>query len=216
MSDLSKIYLYRMTHIQNIPHILEHGITHRNSPNANKNYESIGDGSLIKTRDEKTIWVNNGAELSFDHKQIKLGNFTPFYFGKRMPMLFVIQKGYNGVKKQLAQNIVYCVCSMKSIVDEGLMFYFTDGHATDNLSSCYEQSKSDEITKIVDFEAVKVRDWTTERDLKRRMEAECLVAGDIPPNCIAGFLCYNDIAAKQLRDIGVDNALIHIRPNYYF
>ncbi|HAZ25324.1 MAG TPA: DUF4433 domain-containing protein, partial [Algoriphagus sp.] len=31
MADLNKIYLYRMTHIANVPHILLHGITHRSS-----------------------------------------------------------------------------------------------------------------------------------------------------------------------------------------
>ncbi len=31
MSDLSKIYLFRMVHIENVPHILTHGITHANS-----------------------------------------------------------------------------------------------------------------------------------------------------------------------------------------
>ena len=50
MPDLNKIYLYRMIHIQNIPHILQHGITHSYSPNANPDFVPIGDGSLIAHR----------------------------------------------------------------------------------------------------------------------------------------------------------------------
>ena len=42
MPDLSKIYLFRMTHIENILHILQHGITHVSSLNANATYVSIG------------------------------------------------------------------------------------------------------------------------------------------------------------------------------
>ncbi len=37
------IYIYRMTHIDNIPHILKYGITHKNSKNANPHYKAIGD-----------------------------------------------------------------------------------------------------------------------------------------------------------------------------
>jgi len=85
MADLSKTYLYRMTHIQNVPHILTNGITHRNSPNANSKFTSIGDPSLITTRD--CFVLDNGRLL---------GDYVPFYFGTRSPMLYVIQKGFNG------------------------------------------------------------------------------------------------------------------------
>jgi hypothetical protein len=50
MPDFNKIYLYRMIHVDNIPHILQHGITHSTSANANPNFVPIGDGGLIATR----------------------------------------------------------------------------------------------------------------------------------------------------------------------
>ena len=83
MADLNKTYLFRMTHIQNIPHILQYGITHLTSPNANVNYVPIGDGSLINTR--SSFILNNGKQL---------GDYIPFYFGVLTPMLYVIQKGF--------------------------------------------------------------------------------------------------------------------------
>lgn len=48
MTDLNKIYLFRMVHIDNIEHVLQYGITKIDSVNANKNYKAIGDGSLSK------------------------------------------------------------------------------------------------------------------------------------------------------------------------
>jgi len=36
MIELNKIRLYRMTHIDNIQHIIENGITHHLSPNKTK------------------------------------------------------------------------------------------------------------------------------------------------------------------------------------
>ncbi len=205
-----------MTHIQNIPHIVEYGITHRNSPNANPEYINIGDDSLIKTRDNKSIWVNKGENFSFEHDQIKLGEFIPFYFGARMPMLYVIQKGFLGVKRQHPENIVYCVCRLKRIIDNEPDFYFTDGHAIDSLSSCYDSTMIDDIGTIVDFNSVKAKDWTVARDLKRKMEAEFLIRDDISPECITGFVCYNDSSKKMLLKMDIEENKIHVNANYYF
>ncbi|SEA26408.1 protein of unknown function [Arachidicoccus rhizosphaerae] len=39
--DLKDVKLYRITHIDNIPHVLRYGITHKNSPNASPNFVAI-------------------------------------------------------------------------------------------------------------------------------------------------------------------------------
>lgn len=98
-----------MTHIENIPHILQHGITHRTSPNCNPEFVPIGDSRLIGARDDLTL--NNGR---------KLGDYIPFYFGTRMPMLYVIQRGHNGVPITPAEKIVYCISSVQKIMELGL------------------------------------------------------------------------------------------------
>lgn len=61
MADLHKIYLYRMTHIANVPHIILHGITHRTSAKANPNFTPIGDPKLISARDGFVL--DNGRTL---------------------------------------------------------------------------------------------------------------------------------------------------------
>ncbi len=111
--NLAEIKVYRMTHIDNIPHILKNGITHRNSPNHNPNYISIGDISLIYTRDNKQVIVDNGDFLDFDAPKITLGQYIPFYFGVKMPMLYVIQNGGNFVPESTPANkIIYIACSL--------------------------------------------------------------------------------------------------------
>jgi hypothetical protein len=65
-----------MIHFQNIPHILKNGITHSSSANANHNFVPIGDASLISTRN--SFLLNNDKHL---------GDYIPFYFGTRRPML---------------------------------------------------------------------------------------------------------------------------------
>ena len=172
-----------MTHIGNIPHILKHGVTHRDSPNANPEYLPIGDSSLIAFRELKEVLITNGGSPEFATGEITLGWFIPFYFGVRMPMLYVIQKGGNFVPHPtLAENIVYLVSSVKKIVEHKLTFYFSNGHATDNYTEFFDGSMVNYIEKIVDFNATRVKYWKNENDLdlKRRMEAELLVGEDLP------------------------------------
>ena len=144
MADLNKIYLYRMTHIENIPHILKQGITHVASDNKNKDYKPIGDGSLISRRN--TFNLGNGQTL---------GDYIPFYFGSRMPMLYVIQKGFNGVTSLNPEQIVYCISSVQKIIDLDLDFLFTDGHAVDALSTLYTKADAPNISILLDFAAIK-------------------------------------------------------------
>jgi hypothetical protein len=124
-----------MTHILNIPHIVVHGITHRTSSHANSHYVPIGDVSLISTRSSKEVQVSNGNVLTVG-EIITLGDFIPFYFGVRMPMLYVVQNGGNFVvQATLPENIVYLTCLLSDIARSGYSYYFSDGHAMDLLTS---------------------------------------------------------------------------------
>ena len=126
-----------MTHVDNIPHILEFGITHRNSENANPNYVSIGDSSLIDNRFSTVRNITNGLDEVIE--TITIGDFIPFYFGFRTPMLYVIQKGGNLVPRKIApDSIIYCVTSLQKMLDSSVGFYFTDGHATNNFTKFYK------------------------------------------------------------------------------
>ncbi len=207
MPDLSKIYLFRMTHIENIPHILQYGITHSASPNANINYLPIGDKSVISTRNDFVL--NNGR---------RLGEYIPFYFGVRMPMLYVIQHGYNLVDFTSPENIIYLVSSVEKIKELGLEYVFTDGHAIDSFSTQYNQTDIEDIDNIIDWEAVSAKYWKTEHDLdiKRRKEAEFLVLGDMQLSVILRYIVYNDNAKEKLLTFGVDKSKVIIKRGYYF
>ncbi|OFX42229.1 MAG: hypothetical protein A2046_03935 [Bacteroidetes bacterium GWA2_30_7] len=205
MPNLSKTYLYRMTHIKNIPHILKYGITHYSSFNSNPNFMPIGDCSLINSRN--SFILNNGRTL---------GEYIPFYFGVRTPMLYVVQNGYNMVSPTPAENIVYCVTSVQKIIDLKLDFIFTNGHAIDCFTSQFTPDNIQNIDNIIDKNAVNSKYWKddSDLDLKRRKEAEFLVLGDIASEGILGFLVYNQNAQNIMIDFGVKD--VHIKTSYYF
>jgi hypothetical protein len=193
-----------MTHIENIPHSLQHGITHVNSPNSNPAYVPIGDGSLIANRENFNL--SNGT---------RLGAYIPFYFGKRMPMLFVVQNGFNGVNKTLSENIVYCITSAYQIIQHQIGFMFTDGHAVDELTEFFTH---DSVNNIIDKKAIDAKYWKddTDLDLKRRKEAEFLVTDDVPVSAILGYAVYNESAKQKLIVLGIEEKRIVIKQDYYF
>lgn len=205
--------IYRMTHIENIPHILQYGITHRFSQNSNPNYRAIGDTSLIDFRNQKHVIVKG--------KDINLGDYIPFYFGVRMPMLYVVQHGGNYVPHPTkARDIVYVVVSIDKILKDGnISFFFSDGHATDYLTKFYTKDDIQQISEILDRKAILARQWSGEnidRDIKRRKQAEFLVKQDIPHEYIVGYVCYNDTAKAKLLAWNIPDEIIRVKPTAYY
>lgn len=205
--DLTKIYLFRITHIENIPHILLNGITHKDSKKSNPNYKSIGDNSLINTRGSYSI--SNGKLL---------GEYIPFYFGSRTPMLYVIQNGYNGVKAISREKIVYCVSSVQNILDSNLSFVYTNGHATDGYTKFFFPTDISNIQNQIDFKATNAKYWKKDDDLdfKRRKEAEFLIENDLQYKFVNGFIVYSNDSKKSLLGFGVENNNIFVKSEFYF
>ena len=135
-----------------------------------------------------------------------------------MPILYVIQKGYNLVNPTPVEDIVYCVSTVQQIMANSLEFIFTDGHAVDAFSAQYEKGDIGNIDTLLDMKAIRAKFWKDENDLdlKRRKEAEFLVLGDVPVTAILGYLVYNEPAKQKLLDIGVKETRIHIKPQFYF
>ena len=208
-----EIYLYRITHIENVPHILQYGITHRKSPCANPDFKAIGDSSLISFR-ESTI-------LSCGGKSVALGEYIPFYFGVRMPMLYVIQHGGNFVPSSVKpDDIIYLVVNMKEVIGRiGDFCYFCDGHATDSFTHIYGPENFYMIPDLVNWTAVKALKWSgenVERDLKRKKQAEFLVGQDIPKECLYGYVCYSEKSKAKLVSYGIPDEKVKVFPKAYY
>ncbi len=129
-----------------------------------------------------------------------LGDYVPFYFGYRSPMLLNIQTGYRGVKQRSPSDIIYIVVDFYQIYNEGKKIIFTDGHA-----KSIETNFFDALTDLdkIDWEMVKSEQWkNTEKDgsRMRKKQAECLVQNDVLVNGIKAIVVYDD-ATKLATDI---------------
>jgi len=68
-----------------------------------------------------------------------------------MPVLYVIQHGGNFAPQATsAEDIIYIACSVYKIINLNLKFYFSDGHATDMLTTFYNKEEIQNIDKIID------------------------------------------------------------------
>lgn len=200
-------YAFRITHIDNIPHIMEYGLLKANSPNRNENFVSIGDPQVISVRHTKII------------AGVSLTDCIPFYLGPRSPMLYVIQNGYNGVRRQNPEKIVYCVIRIEDIINSDIDCLFSDGHALNQLTKFYTKDNLKDINKIVRYTDVYASQWNNnelDTDIKRRKEAELLVKHAIPVNYICGYIVYNNAARTTLLSYGIPDSMIVIKPEYYF
>lgn len=68
--------IFRMTHVANIPWILDNGLHCRNCEQQDPNFVPIGHSELIKRRDEQHVPVEPGGVLS---------DYIPFYFTPLSP-----------------------------------------------------------------------------------------------------------------------------------
>ena len=194
-----------MTHIDNISDIIKVGIVLSSSPKANPLYIPIGDDTAIQTRNKKKL--PDGSLI---------GDYIPFYLGPRSPMLYVIQHGYNNVKKLNAEDIVYCVVFIQDIIEYNIKCVFTDGHALNKITNIYSGDLLNDIDHYVSYDMVYAKNWTEEPDLKRKKEAELLIKEDIPPELIKFFLVFNEKAFNHLLSLGLDSSKIRITPSFYF
>jgi len=115
-------------------------------------------------------------------------------------------------------EIVYLSISLQKLILTGIDFFFTDGHATDNLTSFYDKTKISELVNIIDWTAIKSRYWGGSENLnaKRKKQAELLISGDLEPKLIMGMGCYNEEAKKRLISMGVCQEKIKIIPQSYY
>lgn len=200
-------YAFRLVHIKNIPHILDVGFVLPTSPKASDGYIQIGDSVVISKRHS----LPNSGNLD-------LRQYIPFYLGPRSPMLYVIQRGYNGVTCFHPSELVYCIVRLSDIREQDIECMFTDGHAFSAITNYYTK---DDLVKIDDFvkrEDVYAKFWNVEDDidLKRRKEAELLIKNELPAKYIKGFVVYNNVARVQLIDYGIAESMIAVRESFYF
>lgn len=202
-------WLFRITHIDNVPWLLRHGLRCRTSPVTDPGYVPIGDQEIICKRNARTVPVPPHGMLS---------DYVPFYFTPWSPMLYNIVTGYRGISRQSRTDIVIIASSLARVAKLGLPFVITDGHALMHTSSFFRDAS--DLDRI-DWDLLNRKDFRRDPEdpgKLDRYQAEALVLSYVPVTAILGIACYDRDTDQRLEAMLADadqRVPVRTRPDWY-
>ena len=205
-----KALIFRITHIDNVPWALDHGLHCRKSPEFDPKFRNIGNPELISRRHLRKVPIAPGGTLS---------DYVPFYFTPFSIMLFNIKTGYGGVPQVPNDDIVIFVSSLRQVAELGLRFVFTNQHAYP-LAAEYFSSLAN--LGQVDWPLIQSKNFKHDPEdpgKKERYQAEALIHRHLPVTALIGIGCHSKAAEArlqpELRRRNLTSKLV-VQPNWYF
>lgn len=202
--------IFRITHVDNVPWILENGLHCSNSIKRDPSFVNIGNDELIGKRKTQSMPLKPGGVL---------GDYIPFYFTPFSPMMLNIKTGHGGIRQRPNREIVILVSTLHLVATHKIQFVFTDGHAS--LVGANFYSKFNQLDEI-DWKILQARDF--KRDLNDpgkfgRYQAEALIYQHLPLDALSGIICcvdsVNDNLQQCISECGLKLATF-VRPTWYF
>lgn len=202
--------IFRITHIGNLPWILDNGLHAQNGALVDPNYVGIGMETLIRQRNTHPVGGQHGGTLS---------DYIPFYFTPHSMMMLNIHTGYNEVKKWDNEEIAILVSSIPKLVELTIPFVFTDAHAYTAEADFFDTP--DDLDEI-DWDLLRSRNFKRDPEdpgKQGRYQAEALVYRHAPMDAMLGIACYNkaceESIGKLVRERGLSLS-VKAMPGWYF
>lgn len=116
-------------------------------------------------------------------------------------MLYQIATGWEDIARLSQEDIIYLISSLDMVKEFKLPYFFADGHARSRTSTFYNTEQGfDQL----DWDTIYGRYWRSdETDLRRKekKQAEFLVKGYMPWNCIEYIGVFNDLARQRVEEV---------------
>ncbi len=205
-------YCYRITHIQNLPHILEKGIVAKNHPDASGDYLQIGNPEIIDVRSTAPVKLEGYGNI---------GDYVPFYFTPKSMMLYNIITGYRAplVPKRQREEILVVRCLIDTLATHETWF-FTDGQGNDAVTNHFNDLAD---LGQLDWASIQHSNFSKsdgDFDRARRYQAEFLVYQQVPIAHIESLNVYNQVAADHVKGLlaekNITNIAVNVQPLYFF
>jgi hypothetical protein len=210
MISQENAYIFRITHIKNVPWILKNGIHCPNSQIQDPQFHEIGNPDLVGKRARREVPIPPGGTLS---------DYVPFYFTPYSPMLLNIQTGFQGMRKTAMEEIVIFVSTLHRMKELRKTFLFTDQHAYP-VRARYFNDLND-LNKI-DWPIIVARNFSRDPEDPGKIErymAEALIHQHVPISALKGMACYSSEAEARVLAMQAQAAVdlkIAIRRSWYF
>lgn len=147
-----------------------------------------------------------------------VGDYVPFYFAARSPMMFAISHGRVPSYGTDVSGLIYLVTSTQELVAQGLRVLVTDRNAALGYAEFRPESESDDL---VDWDLMKQRYWNdTDKypDRRERRMAECLVHGKVPFAAFGAIVAQNNQQAANVEAVlsAAGTAVsVYVIPDWY-
>jgi hypothetical protein len=203
--------IFRITHVENLPWILQNGLWCPSAEVADPNFIAIGNPELISMRSRRRVPIAPGGTL---------GDYIPFYFTPRSPMLLNISTGYGGITQRWNDEIVFLVSSLPHLIAEGVEFIYSDRHAY--LATARFCSDVGELESLVSYELLRTSDFRRDPESPERAEryqAEALVYRHLPCSALVGIACYTEGVRMRIEAATTEQGIIvpiRIRTEWYY
>ena len=208
--NADKALIFRITHRDNVPWVLENGLHAKNGARSDPNFRPIGNRDLIQKRTYHPVPAGPGGTLA---------DYIPFYFTPFSMMLSNIKTRYNGVPKVPNEEIVILVSSLRRVAELNIEFVFTDQHAYLGMA---EHFTGLECLDRIDWPLLQSKDFKRDNnDLGKtdRYQAEALVWKHLPVESILGVCCYTedlrDSFKQRVDELGLSLSILK-KSEWYF
>ena len=183
--DSAQVLIYHITDVENLAGIVAEGGLHSDAAMATKNPAVVIGYDHIKQRRLKDLRVESC-------NQRFVGEFVPFYFCPRSPMLYVINKGSTGRSES---TVVHLVSTMAAGMALDRSWAISDSNA----GSAYASFFSDvSALDRLDWSAIRATDW---RGKTSQKSAEFLVADFFPWTAVNKIGCQNSKTLGRVSEL---------------
>ena len=190
--------LYYITHINNIPSILQSGIlSHAQVEQLKVDFTPIYDSSIVSKRRDK-----------FTPNRNSLWEYANLYFQPRNPMMYRIVNECD--RKSIA------IMGVKPVVLNKENCLITDGNAANDVTQFFPGIQAIQVLGK-QWNLIQ-NDWWSDSDgSKRKIMAECLVPKRVPPDLIHSIFVAEQSAKKKVEELlGVDRLPVIPEPHIFF
>ncbi len=202
--------IFRITHVANLPWILANGIYCRNAEALDPNFVEIGRPEIITRRRPRVVDIAPGGVL---------GDYIPFYFTPRSPMLMNIRTGWDGLTQRPMRDIAILFTSHQRLKESGVPFVFSDRNSTLETAKFYDGKVAtrDQLPWLL-WRASDFKRDNSRPDKIERYMAETLVHHHVPVHALEGITLYTEARKTELKELMINvgaNIPIYLKQGWY-
>ena len=200
-----QVLIYHITDVANLPGLIAENALLSDAVVAKRNPEIIGHDH-IKRRRLKDIPVQCCGWRY-------VGEFVPFYFCPRSPMLFALNKGATGRPEGCQKSVVHLVSTVAAGIATGKAWAVSSGNA-----GAFHTTFASNLAALddLDWAAIRATQW---QGMQHQKSAEFLVADSFPWSSIQEIGCHNSTTAAKVSELLANVAhqpAVAVRKNWYY